>query len=335
MTTTLRGQTVLVTGATGFLGGALALALAAEGVIVRALVRRPGRDAHLRAVPNISVVPGDLTQPHTLAEAVTGCQVVFHAGAALWGSLGAQMAANRDGTRHLAEASADAGVGRFVHVSTVSVYGYKNRGEVTEATPPAPGHDPYGISKLAAERALGEVAQVRGLVISLVRPGMIYGPRSGMWTGQMFRVARRRPTVFIGDGRGSCYPIHVDDVVGLARLLATHPAAGGQVFNCTPDPSPTWREFLGAYARLAGHDRWLAVPPALLWPAALLAGWLAPANGPLKDLPDLLPFSQSTVTYSTAKARDLLGWSPQIALDEGIAGCAEWLRAAGLLNEAP
>jgi nucleoside-diphosphate-sugar epimerase len=197
---------------------------------------------------------------------------------------------------------------------------------VTEDTPPNPGRDPYGVSKLAAELALRQVARERELPYTIMRPGMIYGVRSGMWTGQMYKLASRQPTLFIGTGSGSCYPIHVDDVVDFALLLATHPHAVGEVFNCTPDPSPTWRDFLGGYSRLAGHQSWLGIPPALLMPVAVLGGWFAPESSPLRDLPDLLPFSQRYITYRMAKAAHLLGWQPTVTLEDGIAGCAEWLR---------
>lgn len=326
---TLADKTIFLTGATGFLGGAVAHRLIAEGAKVRALVRNPGKAGYIQGLPGLDLIPGDLNHP-TYHEALRGCQIVIHVAAALGGKLALQMVANRDGTKALATAAADAGIERFVHVSTISVYGYRNTGDVTEATPPNPGHDPYGISKLAAEVALQEVAEARGLAYSIIRPGMIYGPRSGMWTGQMFKVARRRPTLFIGAGQGSCYPIHVDDVVALT-LLAEHPAAVGEIFNCTPDPSPTWREFLGLYAQLAGHQRWLGVPPLLLKPVAAITGIVMPEGNPLRDLPDLLPFSQRYITYKMTKARDLLGWKPQVQLAEGIAGCADWLRSKKLL----
>lgn len=328
---TLQGKTVLVTGATGFLGGALARKLAGDGVQVRALARRPDRDRFIRDVPNITIVQGDVTQPESLRAACEGCDVVFHVAAALSGNLTQQMRVNRDGTGSLAHAAANAGVARFVHVSTVALYGYKNTSDLDENTPPHPGYDPYATSKLAGEQALKEIATARQLTYSIIRPGMIYGPRSGMWTGQMFKVARRKPTIFIGDGSGSCYSIYVDDVVDLTILLATYPNAVGEIFNCTPDPSPTWREFLGAYSRLAGHQSWFGISPLLLRPVALLGGLFAPSNGPLKDLPDLLPFSQRYITYKSTKARDLLDWSPRVSLEEGIARCADWLREKGLL----
>jgi nucleoside-diphosphate-sugar epimerase len=331
---TLSGKTLLVTGATGFLGRVLTerLARESEASEIRLLVRDPQRAHKVKDLPRVTIVQGDLTQAETLPEAVRGVDIIFHCGAATSGSPKSQMANNRDGTRNLAAAAANANIERFVHVSTISLYGYRNRTDVTEETPPDPGRDPYPITKLAAEQALKEAAGDR-LQYTIIRPGMIYGPHSGMWTGQMFKVARRRPTPFVGDGSGSTYPIHVDDLIDLLLIAAVHPNAVGETFNCTPDPSPTWREYLGSYARLAGHQRWLGIPPTLLWPFVQLIGRFAPPSSPLQDLPEMLPFSQRYITYKTDKARSLLGWSPKVTLRDGIDGTADWLRQRGLLKD--
>lgn len=328
---TLEGKTVLVTGATGFLGGALARRLAQDGAKVRAVVRNPDRARYIQDQPNIELIDGDITDAAKMREVTKGCEYVFHSAAALGGSLKSQRKVNVEGTRNVITA-AEADVKRFIHISTISVYGYKNTADVTEETPPSPGYEGYGVSKWEAEQVVHEIGSVRNLEYVIIRPGMIYGPRSGMWTGQMFKLARRRPTIFIGSGSGSSYPIHVDDVVDLTVLAATHPAAANETFNCTPDPSPTWRAFLGAYSHLSGHGRWFSIPPFLLRPIAWLLSKIMPLDSRLRDLPDLLPFSQRYISYKMNKAQSLLGWQPRISLSEGIIGCETWLREKDLLK---
>jgi 2-alkyl-3-oxoalkanoate reductase len=329
---TLQGKTALVTGATGFVGGALARRLASEGTQVRALARRPERDGYIRDAAGIEIVSGDVTDAARMRKLAQGCDYVFHAAAVTMGLLEVQRTVNVHGTRNVAEAAGLAGVGRFVHVSTIAVYGYRIHGDITEDTPLDPGNDPYGITKAEAEAAVGETAADHGLAYSIVRPGMIYGPRSGPWTRGVFSLARRKPTIFVGDGSGSAFPIHIDDVVDLLLTVAAHPAAAGKTFNATPDPSPTWREFLGAYSALAGHNRWLGIPPALLTPVVGLVGLFAPKNHQVKDLPDMLRFAQRTTTYRMDKARDLLGWQPKVALADGIESCVPYLREKGMLS---
>jgi nucleoside-diphosphate-sugar epimerase len=219
----------------------------------------------------------------------------------------------------------------MVHVSTISVYGYSQSGDVTEATAHNPGQDPYNITKAEAENELREIASANHMPYSIIRPGMIYGPHSGMWTGKLFRLAKLRPTPFIGRGDGNTFPIFVDDVVDLIVLLAQHPDAVGEAFNCAPDPAPTWREFLGAYSKLAGHQSWLGFPPALVSPFVSLIGTLARPQTQLKELPNLLRMAMAHITFRMTKARDVLGWEPRVDLQTGIERCAPWLRDKGWL----
>ncbi len=318
-------QTVLVTGATGFLGGALAQRLVVEGVRVRALVRSPQKAGVLRQ-HGVEIAEGDLTDAEAVRRAADGCRIIFHVGAALSGSYTDQQRVNVEGTRHVVQAAVN--VERLVHVSSVSIYGYNYAGDVTEEFPAAPGADPYPITKAQAE----QVVQASSVPYVIIRPGMIYGPGAPNWTEAMFKLGRLKPTPFLGDGHGSAFPIHVDDVVDLLVVAAAHPAAVKQSFNCAPDPAPTWREYLGSYSRLAGHDRWLAIPPVLFYPVGGLALLFAPRYSMLRDLPDLINFSQRRFAFKMDKARDLLGWQPKVDLASGIAGCAPALRQQGLLS---
>lgn len=327
----LQRKTVLVTGATGFLGGALARELAQQGAQVKALARRPNRDRYIRNVENIEIVQGDITNADSLKPIMQGVDIVYHSAAALGGTYELQYAVNVEGTRNIVQAAIDANVQRFVHISSVAVYGYRTYGDVSEDTPPNPIHDVYGETKLGAEQVLIELAEKHDLKYTIIRPGMIYGARSHPWTLSMFKLAKRR-VIFVGDGHGSCFPVHVDDVVGLTVHASTHENAVNQIFNASPDPSPTWREFLGAYAQLAGHDRWIAIPPILLKPVAWLGGLMMPRHSPLKALPDLLPFSQQTIHYKMDKANRMLGWQNRVSLQDGIASTEDYLREKGVLK---
>lgn len=329
---TLAGKTVLVTGATGFLGGALTRRLSNEGVNVRVMARNPEKAKRIENLPGVEIAHGDLTNFQQVQDAVIGCEVVFHVAASTGGSIDFQRQMNTVGTRNVATAAAASGVMRLVHVSTVAIYGYRQTGTVTEDTAPDPGQDPYNITKAEAEQELRTIAEAQRMPYSIIRPGQIYGPRSGMWTGTLFKVARIRPTPWLGNGGGSVFPIYVDDVVDLMLLLAIHPDAIGQAFNCTPDPSPTWREFLGAYSKLAGHQNWFGVPPALIYPFTAIISTLAKPQTQLKEAANFLRLSQTNLTFKMNKARDVLGWEAKVSLQDGIARCEPWLREKGLLK---
>ncbi|RMF82603.1 MAG: SDR family NAD(P)-dependent oxidoreductase [Chloroflexi bacterium] len=327
------GKTVLVTGATGFLGGALALRLASEGIHVRALGRNHDRKgAHLRNNANIEALTGDITDIDRMRDVTSDCDCVIHA-AVNYGKRTSQQRVNIDGTRHVVQTATENNVRRVVHISSIAVYGYHVVGDINEDDPLTTGPEAYSMTKAEAERVVRSVGDENGLEYSIVRPGMIYGPRSKTWTRNLFKLARRKPMPFLGDGSGSVHPIHVDDVVDLCLTCATHPAAVGEAFNCTPDPSPTWREFLGLYAQLAGHNRWLPLPPVLgTHIIAPIGEVVARLRGEPQELPTLARYIQRRVTYKMDKARNLLNWQPQIDLQSGVASCVSWLREQGLLQ---
>lgn len=328
----LQNSPVLVTGASGFVGGHLTRMLAERGVPVRALVRVRERAKYVDGVENVEIVLGDLTDADSLRRAVEGCSVVYHVAAATNGPLAVQQAVNVEGTRVLAEIAADAGVQRFVHVSSVAIYGFRGLPErVDEDLPPISSPYAYTRTKLAAEHALRAVADARGMAYSIVRPGMIYGPRSGLWTAQLFRLAAAPVTVFLGRGDGFAIPIHIDDVCRLLIACAEHDAAVGEAFNCAPDPGVPWREWLSAYRRLKGPVRWLGIPPFPLRLAAPLIAALSPRDSLGRDLPAVIESYLKRVTYSTAKAQRLLGWSPQHTIESGVQSCVPYLKRIGLL----
>lgn len=326
----LQGKTVLVTGATGFLGGALVACLSQFDVTIRALVRRPNRDNYIKALPNVTQVQGDLSQPHTLQDAVKGCDIVFHT-AVSYGNLAEQTRINAEGTRDLAQVCADNHITRLVHVSTLASYGYKVRGKVTEDTPLVPSNEPYSLTKANAEAHLKAVAHQNALSYAIVRAGGIYGARSGMWTDRMFSVAKRKPLIFVGSGQGNAPLIHIDDLVDLLVLVATHPNAHNQAFHAVLPTSHTWREFLGAYAQLVNNDTWIGVPFGIVKFFASLISALAPTPSPAKTLAEVLEYANSAVTYDMNKAKNLLQWQPSLTLQEGIKRCEPYLKERGLL----
>lgn len=327
----LRGTSVLVTGASGFLGAALVTRLSQIGASVKAMVRRPQRAGIIQNLANVVLVEADLVREATLPDAVADVAIVFHVGAALGGPLAEQRKVNVNGTRALAKAAVEAGVKRFVHVSSIAVYGYGVRGRIHEYHPQQPGSPAYNKTKSEAEQALLNVAEQQDLPFSIIRPGMIYGPRSRAWTRSMFRLARVRPTPFVGNGRGSAHPVFVDDVVDMLLHCAIHPNALGEAFHCTPDPAPTWREFLGAYAVLAGHSQWLGIPVPICRVVAGLTEMVLRARNNPQDALRLVAYISSDVTYSMEKARTLLSWTPRISLHEGIRHCIPYLHEQKLL----
>lgn len=325
---TLAGKRILVTGATGFIGGHLARRLHAEGAHVLALARTPSKGRPLAEL-GIEVVQSDITN-HGRMTKILGqdMQIVMHLAA--WRGLRGKPLRdvehiNVTATRHLAQVAAEAGVERFIFTSSIAVYGIRGDADVDETTPIKPYRDLYGDSKIGAERALRQVAEETGLVYVILRPGQVYGPGSSLWTTRLVMEAKKGQLPFINSGRGSVHPIYVDNLVDLLLLCALHPDAVGQTFNAADDGPVTWADFFGAYMRMVPTERAIHLP---LWAArlgALLANPFTRYN-----LRYLVEYMCGQGEISNRKAKDLLGWSPRVSLEEGMSRCQEWLRAESL-----
>lgn len=279
-----------------------------------------------RQLPPIEAIEGTLEDEAALERLVAGAKVVFHVAAALGGSYHHQFKSNVDGTLNIARAAIRQKVERFVHVSSIAIYGYGHPGLVSEDAAHIPNGDPYSLTKYIAETALLTSTKAR-LSVTVIRPGAIYGPEADLWTNGLFAYARLRPLPFSGDGRGIAPLVYVDDVVEQMLVQAQHPQAVGQAFNAVHPQAVTWRDYLLALARLHGHESWLSLPYPLAQAAAHLATIGAPLLSTRRALPDLLAMTRSAARYNMAKAHDLLGWMPRVSLAEGITRLASILLA--------
>ncbi len=307
----------LVTGANGFIGSALTLRLLNDGVAVCAMCRSPQRGRHL-AEAGAETVSGDIQDSAALARYAQGCDVVFHV-AAVKGSASYSYNVNVLGARQVIEAAHKAGAERFVHVSSVAVYGYLIEGAVDEARPHRPSpHDFYAQSKSLGENAIWAYARRTGLPTVSIRPAFVYGPGSKLWSRTLYEVCRRFGMPLVNGGQGHAHPIFVNDVVDLLVTAAVHPDAPGQTFNAAPDPAPSWADFLGYYARMAGNPRTVNLPAKRLMPLAAVLTALSRLAGDPLDVAGVLRFWGHGATYSMARAREILGWHAQIGLKEGM-----------------
>jgi nucleoside-diphosphate-sugar epimerase len=321
---------VLVTGATGVLGGAVVRALLAEGWQVRALVR-PGRSL---AGENVEVVEGDLCDEASIAAAVRGVDAVVHAAArvATTGKWEEFAEANIRGTRRLIGAARNAGVKRIVHISSLSVYDVPRDGvTITEDSPyesesNARGH--YSRSKLAADRLALWEAQ-HGAPVVVLRPGLLYGAgkrpplaRQAFNAGG-FKLILARPD----------YPLpfsHVDNVAdAVVRALKAGDEVVGKAFTIV-DANVPQRELTADYRRLAGESwRPFYLPVRLVATAA----WCAERALRLARKRSPVTYHQirratDRAFYDCSRATQLLGWQPRVEVAEGLSAAFASLRDA-------
>jgi nucleoside-diphosphate-sugar epimerase len=324
---------VLVTGATGFIGVALVERLLARGDQVRALVRPTSRVDELRR-HGVELAAGDVLDARSLADAVDGCDRVFHvAGAVKALTPDALFRANAQGTRNVAIACASAaGRPALLYVSSLTAAGPAVGGRArTEDDLPAPV-SLYGESKLAGEEAVRDVGE--RIEATIVRPPIVYGPRDKELMPQLLRMARAGVIVRAGPQKKYSV-VHVADLcegilaaADRGRRAGTGSTEGIYFFD--DGAEHTWDEIaLAACAAAGRRARVVAVPEATSALVAAGASLLAA----LTRTPSILSFDkmkevrQSAWTCSSARAIRELGWTPRLPLPLGMADAVAWFRA--------
>lgn len=325
----------LVTGATGFVGAAVARALLAAGLPVRVLAR-PHSDRRNLAGLAVEIAEGSLEEAASLAAAVAGCRYLFHVAAdyRLWvPDPAAMFRVNVDGTRTLMLAALAAGVERIVHTSSVATLGLVAGGSADERTPSAIGDmiGPYKQSKFAAEAAVTALIAERGLPAVIVNPSTPVGPGDvkPTPTGRLIvEAARGRMPGYVDTGLNL---VHVDDVAA-GELLAAERGAVGERYILGGE-NLSLAEILGAVARAAGRrPPSLKIPYAVVLPIAAGAEMLARVTGrePFTTL-DGVRMSRKKMYFSSAKAMRELGYAPRPA-SAAIADAVAWFAANGYLT---
>lgn len=261
---TRASSTVLVTGATGFIGSRLVTKLRAEGESVRALAL-PGETV----ADGVELARGDLRDPASLAAATRGVDVVLHLAARVgdWGPESEFVDINVEGTRRLASAAAAAGARRLVFVSSLVVYGRRLLDHTCrEELPTETGIGPYSRSKTAGEALLFDLHERGAIEVAVIRPGNVFGPGSPLWVGAVAELLRRRRVPLVDGGDRDARLTYVDNVADAIALAGCAPAAAGRAYNINDGSGVTWRTYLCDLAELAG-----APTPTRSIPRAVLA----------------------------------------------------------------
>jgi nucleoside-diphosphate-sugar epimerase len=314
---------VLVTGATGFVGGALCERLARSGYTVRAAVRT---DRGLPPGAAEKVVTEDLGPDTNWQAALTDVDVVVHAAARTHVLRDAAANArlyrqvNAQGTERLAQMAAQARVRRFVYLSSVKVNGEQTYGRAFRATDePEPG-DAYARSKLQAEAALRQVGAASDLQFAIVRPPLVYGPGVRANFLQLMRwVDKQRPLPFAAVANQRSL-VSLWNLLDLIDVLMTHPAASGRVWLVSDGEDLSTPELIMRLARALQRKAWLLpVPPRAL----LLGGAL---TGKKSELARLC----GSLTLDVTPTRELLQWTAPLTVDEALRRTAAWYRSAAL-----
>jgi len=307
-----------LTGATGFIGGALAKQLRDAGHDVVALVRDPARAGQLSDL-GVELVPGDLDNKEALDRICQGADGLFHV--AGWYKLGSRSPqdgwrVNVDGTRNALEAARRAEVPRVVYTSTLAVNS-DTRGEVVDESYRFAGRhlSVYDETKAEAHEIAREFA-ASGLPIMTVMPGLVYGPGDTSQTGAMIAGVSRGKRVVVPAGGGVCWA-HVDDVAQGHRLAMDAGKAGSEYMLAGPRASLA--DGLSKAAALAGTKRPIRLPDAAVAITARVVALIGRAIPlPADYAAETLRASLATYYGTPTKSEQELGWSCR-DLEQGLA----------------
>ncbi len=317
MTLELQGRPVLVTGAGGFIGSHLVEALATAGARVRALVHYHSRGdwGQLeRVAPDvraaIEVVAGDLRDPFFVDRAVAGCERVFHLGAVIpipysYVAPSEYVDTNVRGTLHVLEAVRHHAVQRLIHVSTSETYGTAQRTPIDESHP-LQAQSPYAASKIGADQLAEAYARSFAVPVVTVRPFNTYGPRQSAraflpavltqaLTSEVVRVGALEPVRDMN---------YVSDTVAGLVAAATAPGVEGAVINLGSGRGVSMRELLEIALAAVGRRPRIEAEEARRRP----------------ERSEVM-----TLVCDATRARERLGWTSRVGLEEGVRRTAAWI----------
>jgi nucleoside-diphosphate-sugar epimerase len=330
-------MTVLVTGATGFLGSHVTELLLERRVCVRVLAR-PGTDTAHLARAGADVARGDLDDRASLEAAVDGVDRVLHCAARTgpWGPIDVYVRANVRGLSNLVEAALAAGVQRIVHVSSAIVHGSDVRGAADETAPLREEPNPYSRSKIAGELLLRQLIEARAAPVTIVRPGLVYGPRDLANSARFATLILRGRMVVIGSGDNHLPLVYARDAAQGILLASEVPQASGKTYLLVNDEPVTQRDYLYAIAAKLGAPRPIRhIPYELaqrLAAMAELVGQVARRTPPLTRFGVRLLGGESL--FSISRARQELGFTPEVSMAEGVHRSVAWYKATNCAPRA-
>jgi nucleoside-diphosphate-sugar epimerase len=319
-----KNKTLLITGIGNFIGQRTAEMALERGMNVRGLEKSPDLARKIESC-GVDVVIGHTTDPQALERACENVDIVFHTESVLEasGELDYFRKVNVDGTINTVNIAKQSGVRSFVHLSSVLVYGFTYPDQVTEDGTLRGENNPFCQTKIESELEVLKFNNPPGFGVVVIRAGDVYGPGADAWVTRPLQLMQQKKFVLINGGSGCINHVYIDNLVD-SVFLAIEKEAYGEAFNITDGSKTTWKDYYFKLANIADMDKPASMPAFLVKKAAQFQSNISPAA---------IDFTTRLHTYSTHKARQILGYNPRINLDEGMKRTENWLKSNGLCHE--
>ena len=348
-----------ITGATGFIGSHLTKTLVRQGKDITMLINRtfcPDYCGQNRE--SLKTVRVDLLDSCKLAQemVIHDTDVVVHLAYESSGTPDEQRQVQVEGTKNVLRAAIETKVKRFIHISTISVYGEPPKNKTyTEDTPRYASLGLYPQLKQEAELAVLNLPR-KGTEVVVLQPGIVYGPGGRDWTEALLKIFKEKLFPLVNGGQGLCNLIHVDDLVDAIILAATVPGIDGECFIVTNDKPVTWAAFLGSYEKILAKKCLISIPTPMMkqynvWKRAsgkvqeyrfytrvlrkLFKFFQFPyIHKPIQFIDnERIDFFAAKPYFSNQKAKKLLGFKPKIELEEGMGKVKKWVEKSNFFDK--
>ena len=324
---------MLVTGATGFVGGHVAERCRELHIPTRAIVRK-GSDTQLLTQWGVELIEGDLADAAVIERAVRGVTIVIHCAAKVgdWGPVEPYRAVNvRSLEKLLVAAEATGTLRRFLHISSLGVYEARDHFGTDESEEPSTsGIDGYTLTKVEAEQLVRRHIREHQLPATILRPGFIYGPRDRTVLPRLLERLQRGQVKFFGSGEQLMNNTYVGNLVDAVFLAVDQPQAIGGIYNITDGQLVSKRTFISTVAELAGYP--VPTKSVPLGVAKLLTKisenlWrlLGKTEAPLLSNAKY-KFLGLNLDFCIDRARRELGYVPRVPFAVGMQRTIEWFQ---------
>ena len=281
------------------------------------------------------ITEGDLRDDGAVRRAMRGVGRVFHCAAHVsdWGTEEQYVSVNVTGTERMLAAACQEGIERFVHLSSIAVFGVPSPPFFDDGSPYGSGRDLYSRTKIAAEQAALRVHEETALPVVVVRPAVVYGPMS-TWAEEPVAMVRRGKMFLLGGGKGTCHPCYIENLVDAVLLAAEHPRAIGNAYIVADDEPISFAEYFNHLARIVGKPPIRRSIP-LGVARAMATGFEAVARlSGSRARPLLTHTAINLVTarsrLSMRKIREDLGFKPRYGVASAMADMELWFRTGQL-----